>query len=88
MYSIERNFMATATVTSKGQITIPSVVRTALGLESGSRVEFVQNDQGQFSIVPVTSSVLELKGMLKKPKKLVSIDDMNLAIAAQGAKAR
>jgi antitoxin PrlF len=80
--------MATATVTSKGQITIPSIVRTALGLESGSRVEFVQNDQGQFSIVPVTSSVLELKGMLKKPKKLVSIDDMNRAIAMQGAKAR
>ena len=80
--------MATATVTSKGQITIPAMVRTALGLESGSRVEFVQNDQGQFSIVPVTSSILELKGMLKKPKKLVSIDDMNRAIAMQGAKAR
>lgn len=80
--------MATATVTSKGQITIPAMVRTALGLESGSRVEFVQNDQGQFSIVPVTSSVLELKGMLKKPKKLVSIDDMNRVIAEQGAKAR
>ena len=64
------------------------MVRTASGPESGSRVEFVQNDQGQFSIVPVTSSVLELKGMLKKPKKLVSIDDMNRVIAEQGAKAR
>ena len=80
--------MATATVTSKGQITIPSAVRTALGLESGSRVEFVQNVQGQFSIVPVTSSVLELRGMLKKPKKAVSIEAMNRAIALRGATAK
>ncbi|MCI4605520.1 AbrB/MazE/SpoVT family DNA-binding domain-containing protein, partial [Pseudomonas fluorescens] len=34
--------MATATLTSKGQITIPVQVRTALGLETGDRVEFVE----------------------------------------------
>ncbi|MGA3195891.1 MAG: AbrB/MazE/SpoVT family DNA-binding domain-containing protein [Terriglobales bacterium] len=38
--------MATATLTSKGQITIPSRVREALGLEKGDRVEFVEQGKG------------------------------------------
>jgi len=80
--------MTTATVTSKGQVTIPALVRVALGLEQGSRIEFVEMEAGKFSIVPVTSSISELKGMLRKPAKPVSIEDMNLAIAKQGAKAR
>jgi len=77
--------MATATLTSKGQITIPVSVRLALGLDTGSRVEFVDNGNGQFSIVPVTSPVIALKGMLGKPSKPVSIEDMNRIIAHQGA---
>ena len=32
--------MSTATMTSKGQITIPAVVRAALGVAAGDRVEF------------------------------------------------
>jgi AbrB family looped-hinge helix DNA binding protein len=80
--------MATATITSKGQVTIPVSVRLALGLESGSRIEFIETEKGKFSIVPANSSILELKGMLRKPAKAVSIDDMNMAIALQGAKAR
>ncbi len=80
--------MSTATLTSKGQVTIPAKVRAALGLESGSRIEFIETANGEFLIVPSTSSIQELKGMLRKPAKAVSIDDMNMAIAAQGAKAR
>ncbi|NMM26229.1 MAG: AbrB/MazE/SpoVT family DNA-binding domain-containing protein [Glaciimonas sp.] len=80
--------MTTATVTSKGQVTIPAPVRAALGLESGSRIEFVQTEKGKYLIVPATSSVHNLKGMLRKPVKPVSIEDMNQAIATQGAKAR
>ena len=38
--------MPTSTVTSKGQITIPAQVRAALGLETGSRVEFVEVEKG------------------------------------------
>lgn len=80
--------MATATVTSKGQITIPAVVRASLGLEPGSRVEFVEIESGQYAIVPATSSVQALKGLLRKPVTPVSIEKMNQAIVAQGAKAR
>ena len=80
--------MTTATVTSKGQITLPAAVRASLGLEAGSRVEFVEISPGQFSIVPATSPVAALKGMLGKPARPVTVEAMNAAIAAQGAKAR
>jgi AbrB family looped-hinge helix DNA binding protein len=80
--------MASATVTAKGQVTIPASVRAALGLDTGSRVEFIETGEGQFAIVPVTTSVEALRGLLRKPSKPVSIEDMNAAIAEQGAKAR
>lgn len=80
--------MATATLTGKGQITIPVEVRQALRLDAGDRVEFVEVQQGRFEIVPATRSVTALKGMFGKPKRTVSIEEMNAAIAKRGAAAR
>lgn len=80
--------MATATVTSKGQVTIPVSVRNALGLDAGSRIEFVELQKGQYTIVAANDSVQSLKGMLRKPASPVSIEQMNDAIAVRGALAR
>ncbi|SOZ64362.1 Transcriptional regulator, AbrB family [Cupriavidus taiwanensis] len=81
--------MASATLTSKGQVTIPVDVRTHLGLSTGDRIEFVLNEQtGCYEVVPATRSVTALKGIIRKPAKPVSIDDMNAAIAEQGGAAR
>ena len=80
--------MTTATITSKGQITIPADVRNALSVGTGDRVEFVQIEPGQFLFVAANRSVTELKGMFGKSTKTASIDDMNRAIAARGASAR
>jgi antitoxin PrlF len=81
--------MAIATLTSKGQITIPSSVRHALGLEAGDRVEFVEQDKGQFAIVPATRSVQELKGLFQgKRSKPVSIEEMNAAIRRGASRSR
>jgi len=63
--------MATAKVTSKGQITIPIEVRTALGLETGSRVEFVANRDGSYEIMPATRSIRDLKGVLRSRRHAV-----------------
>jgi AbrB family looped-hinge helix DNA binding protein len=41
--------MATAKVTSKGQITVPKHVRTKLGLAPGDELEFVE-EEGRFVI--------------------------------------
>lgn len=80
--------MTTATVTSKGQITIPADVRQDLGVEAGDRVEFVQVGPGRFEIVAATEAVTQLKGMFGKAPRVVSIDAMNQAITARGASAR
>jgi len=80
--------MATATLTSKGQITIPVKVREALRVDTGDRVEFVEIAPGRYEFIAATQSVTALKGMLGKPRKSASIDDMNRAIARRGAAAR
>ena len=73
--------MPSATLTSKGQITIPAEVRAKLGVTFGDRIDFVEVEKGQFIIMPATCSVQELKGLIPKPKKPVSIEEMNGAIA-------
>jgi antitoxin PrlF len=80
--------MATATVTSKGQITIPAAVREALGVDAGDRVEFVEIAPGRYEFIAATRPVTDLKGMFGKPRKSVSIEEMNAAIARRGASAK
>ena len=80
--------MSTATITSKGQITIPAIVRNTLGVEAGDRVEFIQVEPGRFELVAATQPVTALKGLVHKPASPVTIATMNEAIAARGAKAK
>jgi antitoxin PrlF len=80
--------MTTATLTSKGQITIPVEVREALGVDTGDRVEFVEIAPGRYEFIAATKSVTALKGMFGKPRKSVSIEEMNAAIAGRGAAAK
>jgi AbrB family looped-hinge helix DNA binding protein len=80
--------MPTATVTSKGQITIPAAVREALHVGAGDRVEFVEIEPGRFEFIAATRSVTALKGMFGKPRKRVSVEQMNCMIAGRGAAAR
>jgi antitoxin PrlF len=80
--------VSTATLTSKGQVTIPVEVRSALGLSAGDRIDFIPTENGSFEIVPATSPITALKGLIKKPAKPVSIDEMNAAIAERGAAGR
>ena len=80
--------MSSATVTSKGQITIPVDVRQALRIEAGDRVEFIEVEPGRFELVPATRSVKDLKGMFGKASRIVSVQEMNQAIAKRGASAR
>ena len=72
--------MATAVITSKGQITIPKPVRDGLGVETGDRVEFVELERGVYSVVAATRDIRDLKGLIPKPAKPVSVADMNKAV--------
>ena len=79
--------MSIATVTSKGQITIPARVRSALNVAAGDRVEFVELAPGRYEFVAATRPITALKGMFGPAKRVVSVEAMNAAIAARGASA-
>lgn len=78
--------MTTATISSKGQITIPKVIREKHHLDPGDKVEFLEDDQGVVTIWPVTQSVTILKGIITGPERPVSIEEMNQAIIDEGGK--
>jgi AbrB family looped-hinge helix DNA binding protein len=78
--------MPSATVTSKGQITLPKAIRDRLHLDAGDRVDFVVKDDGTVILRPVTVDVRELKGLLhRKGLKPLSVEEMNAVIRRRAA---
>ena len=81
--------MTSATLTSKGQVTIPKDIRDYLHLHPGDQIDYVVEKNGTVTIHAATINVMQLKGILKsKISKAVSIKDMEDAIVkgATGAK--
>ena len=71
--------MSEATVTSKGQITIPVDIRQSLGLQAQDRVTFTPMPDGTVVLRAKTKSILDLRGLLQPmPGLVVSVDDMGL----------
>ena len=56
--------MTTATVTSKGQITILSSVRADLNIGAGDWVEYIPVAVGKYVMIAITRDVKTLKGMI------------------------
>jgi len=77
--------MSKAKVTSKGQITIPKDIRDILNLDVGDKVEFILQDD-RVVLRAATASVKDLKGILPKPKRKVSLDMMEEAIKTRGGR--
>lgn len=77
--------MPTATVTSKGQVTLPKKVREALRVKAGDQVDFVLEAEGEVRVRAARTDVRDLKGLLHKPgRKPVSVQAMEKAIARRG----
>lgn len=73
--------MPSATLTSKGQTTIPKEVREFLNLQSGDRLEFIIQPDGNVALRSATVDVRDLKGIrFRKGAKPVSIQQMNAVI--------
>jgi antitoxin PrlF len=68
--------MATATLTSKGQLTLPIELRTQMGLQAGSIVEFIRDDAGAWTLMAKNGDIRELKGIVRYDGPAVSIEDM------------
>jgi antitoxin PrlF len=77
--------MTTATITSKGQITIPKDVRKALSLETGDRISFLVRQDGVAEMHPETVELMSLFGAIKPRVKGVSLHDMDDAIRRSAA---
>lgn len=76
-----------ATVTSKGQITIPKFIRNKANISEGSELDFQFQDDNTIIIRLSTHPILELKGIVKpKRKKPVSLKEMKKAIADGAAR--
>jgi AbrB family looped-hinge helix DNA binding protein len=73
--------MPSATLTAKGQTTIPKQVRDHLGIRSGDRLDFLIQADGTVILKPATTRVAELKGLLyRKETKAASVNDMKRAV--------
>lgn len=72
--------MVAATMTSKGQITIPVAVRKRLRLKAGSKVDFVENKAGETVIRPKTGDIGKLYGSLKYDGPPLTVEQMDEAI--------
>jgi AbrB family looped-hinge helix DNA binding protein len=78
--------MATSTLTTKGQTTIPKGVREFLGLRPGDRLDFVI-EGGKVVLEPSTADVRELKGILhREGREPVTVEAMADAVRRRAAK--
>jgi AbrB family looped-hinge helix DNA binding protein len=78
--------MPRATITSKGQITLPKAIRDRLGLTTGDQVEFLIDDAGSITVVSVKRSAMRLHGVIASGStEPLSIDEMDQTIADRAA---
>lgn len=72
--------MPTATVTSKGQITIPAEVRKSLSVQPGDKIDIVEVEKGQYVLTAKTKSIRDLRGCVPKLDYVPTIEQMNEAV--------
>ena len=74
--------MTSATITSKGQVTIPKEIRGYLKLETGTKVDFVIDENGQVKMIPLNVDVSKLSAILHRPgMKAATLEEMEQSIA-------
>ena len=75
-----------ATITSKGQVTLPKPIRDRLDLRAGDRIAFSMEDDGRLLVTPVTGSVMDLAGMLPRPPVPLSQEEMDEVVAQEAGR--
>ncbi|MDP2829719.1 MAG: AbrB/MazE/SpoVT family DNA-binding domain-containing protein [Sulfuricellaceae bacterium] len=79
-----------ATVTDKGQVTVPKEIRDQTGIAPGSRLDFEVQDDGTLRVRVLTRGADNLFGLVHRTGiRARSIEEMDLGIAtAVGARNR
>jgi AbrB family looped-hinge helix DNA binding protein len=78
--------MSIATVTSKGQITLPKELRERLHIAAGERIEFrIDEESSTATLIPLNKRVEDLFGMLKRKnnRKAVTTEKMDESIRTE-----
>jgi AbrB family looped-hinge helix DNA binding protein len=79
-----RGLAVEATVTSKGQVTLPKPIRQRLGIETGSRIRFLVDARGHFRGEPVLYDLEDLWDMADRGRRslgTMTAEQMNAAKA-------
>lgn len=79
--------MASSRITSKGQVTVPKVIREALNVEPGDRLAFRVQDDGVVIVEPETIDLRTLRGSLKPRRRGVTVEEMSDVVRRRGAAA-
>jgi antitoxin PrlF len=78
-----------ATLTSKGQLTLPARVRDAMGVAPGDKVRFASSEGEGFLVTPVRrGDVLALDGAFAAGKRLGTLDIRELRRRAATRRAK
>lgn len=76
--------MASSRMTSKGQVTVPKVIREALNVEPGDRLAFRVQDDGVVIVEPETIDLRTLRGSLKPRRSGVTVEQMSAVVRRRG----
>ncbi len=80
--------MPKATITYKGQITLPKAVREQLGVRPGDRISFREIEGGAIVVEADTVDLMDLKGILRSRISGVTVEQMNQTIRDSAARER
>ncbi|MEA5550642.1 AbrB/MazE/SpoVT family DNA-binding domain-containing protein [Anabaena cylindrica UHCC 0172] len=74
--------MTSATITTKGQVTIPKEIRDYLNLDTGSKVDFVIDENGIVKLIPLNIPIKKLSGILhREGMKSATLEEMERTIS-------
>lgn len=68
-------------MTSKGQITIPAQIREHLGVREGDKLIITVEPDGGVVVKPAEISIRQFAGMLGKPRRSLTLDEIDDVIA-------
>ncbi len=69
-----------ATVTSKGQVTLPKELRERLRLREGDKVRFTAEAEGQIVMARGGHSIRDMFGILGKPARSLTLEEIDEVI--------
>jgi AbrB family looped-hinge helix DNA binding protein len=70
--------MITASITSKGQVTIPKSIRDSLKVTTGDKISFIVSEDGEVIIKPLAKKAAEVFGLLTAvSRKAMSTEEID-----------